>query len=367
MVQIQGGENMKLTKLAIAAATALAVATPAAAEMVFPLLSYRTGPYAPNGIPFADGVTDYFTLLNERDGGIGGVKINMIECETAYNTDKGVECYESTKGQGALYYQPLSTGITYQLIPKVDQEGGSLQGKKIALVYHNSAYGKEPIRTLEELAKKHGYSLMLLPVDHPGQEQKATWLQIRKEKPDYTLMWGWGVMNQVAVKEAAAIRYPMDHFIGVWWSASENDTVPAGDGAHGYKAVTFHGVGRDYPVYDDLQKHVYDAGKSAGAGDQHGFVLYNRGMVSAMWAAEAARTAQKIHGVKEITPAMMRDGFEALEVDQKRLAELGLGGFTVAVNVSCASHGGPGLGAIQQWDAKSQSWSIITPYVEADR
>jgi branched-chain amino acid transport system substrate-binding protein len=380
--------------------------------MVFPLLSYRTGPYAPNGIPFADGVADYFTLLNERDGGIGGVKIKMIECETAYNTDKGVECYESTKAEGALYYQPLSTGITYQLIPKataddipvhsmgygrtsaangrvfshifnfpgtywdaasiiikhaLDQEGGSLQGKKIALVYHNSAYGKEPIRTLEELAKKHGYTLMLLPVDHPGQEQKATWLQVRSEKPDYVLHWGWGVMNQVAIKEAAAIRYPMDHFIGVWWSASENDTLPAGAGAHGYKAVAFHGAGKGFPVFDDLKKYVYDAGKSAGAGDQHGYVLYNRGMVSAMWAAEAARTAQKIHGVKDITPAMMRDGFEALDIDEARLAELGFGGFTVPVKNSCASHGGPGLGAIQQWDANSQTWSLITPYVEADR
>jgi branched-chain amino acid transport system substrate-binding protein len=404
---------MKLTRLAIAAATALAVAAPAVAnELVMPLLSYRTGPYAPNGIPFADGVTDYFTLLNERDGGIGGVPIRVTECETAYNTDKGVECYESTKAEGALYYQPLSTGITYQLIPKVtadgiplhsmgygrtsaangkvfknifnfpgtywdaasiiikyinNEEGGSLKGKKIALVYHNSAYGKEPIRTLEKLSEKHGFKLILLPVDHPGQEQKATWLQVRKEKPDYVLLWGWGVMNQVSIKEAAAIRFPMDKFIGVWWSASENDTVPAGDAADGYKAIAFHGVGADWPIYDDLKKYVYDKGLAAGAGDQKGFVLYNRGMLSAMWAAEAARTAQKLNGVAEITPPMMRDGFEALDVDQKRLRELGLGGFTVAVKNTCASHGGPGLGAIQQWDAKSQSWSIITPYMEADR
>ena len=403
---------MKLSKLAIAVATAVAVATPASADLVMPLLSYRTGPYAPNGIPFADGVTDYFNMLNERDGGIGGVPIRVLECETAYNTDKGVECYESTKGEGALYYQPLSTGITYQLIPKatadgipvhsmgygrtsaangkifshifnfpgtywdaasimvkyvLQEAGGSLEGKKIALVYHNSAYGKEPIRTLEELAKKHGYELLLLPVDHPGQEQKATWLQVRKEQPDYVFMWGWGVMNQVAIKEAAAVRYPMENFIGVWWSASENDTIPAGAGADCYKAITFHGVGSDWPVYDDLKKYIYDAGKSAGAGDNHGFVLYNRGMVSAMWAAEAARTAQEIHGVADITPAMMRDGFEALDVDASRLEELGFAGFTVPVKNSCASHGGPGLGAIQQWDADTQTWSIISDYMEADR
>ncbi len=407
---------MRQAMMAVAAAAALSIAAAPplaeAAELVVPALSYRTGPYAPNGIPFADGYADYFTLLNERDGGIEGAKVKLVECETGYNTQRGVECYEATKGQGALVYQPLSTGITYQLIPKAtedgipihsmgygrtsaangkvfpgvfnfpgtywdaasiivkhiaDQEGGDLKGKKIALVYHNSAYGKEPIRTLEELSKKHGFELMLLPVDHPGQEQKATWLQIRRERPDYVTMWGWGVMNQVAIKEAASVRFPMDKFIGVWWSASENDVIPAGEEADGYKAVAFHGVGDDYPIYGDLKAHVYDKGQAAGDGSNPGTVLYNRGMVAAMWAAEAMRKAMEIHGTNELTPAMVRDGYEALDVDEARLEALGLPGFTVPVKVSCANHGGPGLGAIQQWDAKAKEWKLITDYIPADR
>ena len=394
------------------AAVLLLVSSYAAAELVFPSLSYRTGPYAPNGIPFADGYEDYFTLLNERDGGIGGEPIKVIECETGYNTEKGVECYESTKDQGSLVYQPLSTGITYQLIPKAtaddipihsmgygrtsaangkifshifnypgnywdaasiiiknisEQEGGDLNGKKIALVYHNSAYGKEPIRTLEELAKKHGYELVLLPVDHPGQEQKSQWLQIRRDRPDYVMMWGWGVMNQVAIQEAVNIRYPMDHFYGVWWSASENDVLPAGEGANGYKAVAFHGVGDGFPIFDDMKKYVLDAGKASGDGSNLGTVLYNRGMYAAMLAAEAAATAQEIHGTKALTPAQMRDGMEALKIDQARMTELGLENFGPEINVTCDSHGGPGLGAIQQWDANTKSWSLITEFIEADR
>src|SRR6185436_12884643 len=63
-------------------------------EQFFPVLSYRTGAYAPNGIPFANGYVDYLKLVNARDGGINGVKITYEECETAYATDKGVECYE---------------------------------------------------------------------------------------------------------------------------------------------------------------------------------------------------------------------------------------------------------------------------------
>ncbi|MDA7963701.1 ABC transporter substrate-binding protein [Ruegeria sp.] len=399
------------TKLATLALGALMAAGPALADLVIPDLSYRTGPYAAGGIPFSDGYNDYFTLLNERDGGIGGVPVRVIECETGYNTEKGVECYESTKGEGALVYQPLSTGITYQLIPKVtadgiplhtmgygrtsaangkvfsnvfnypanywngasgainyllDENGGDLSGKKIALVYHNSAYGKEPIRTLETLAEKHGYDLTLLPVDHPGQEQKSQWLQIRREKPDYVVMWGWGVMNQVAVQEAANIRFPMENFIGVWWSGAEFDVEPAGDKATGYKALTFTGLGDDYPVYDDLRKYVADAGKAAGAGDQLGSVQYNRGLYAAMLASEAIKTAQGIHGVADIDASMMRDGMEALEMTNAKMDALGMAGFGPEFSVSCENHGGPGLVGVVQWDASTGTWNKLQDFKPTD-
>ena len=90
-----------MKKSIITAMTAFLVssAVPAAAELVFPLLSYRTGAYAPNGIPIADGFSDYLTLINERDGGIGGEKIKMIECETAYNTEKAWNVMKRQRGK----------------------------------------------------------------------------------------------------------------------------------------------------------------------------------------------------------------------------------------------------------------------------
>ena len=100
---------MKLRNLASAAIAATLAAGVASAELVIPDLSYRTGPYAAGGTPVSDGYQDYFNLLNARDGGIGGEPIRVVECETGYNTEKGVECYESTKGEGALIYQPLFT------------------------------------------------------------------------------------------------------------------------------------------------------------------------------------------------------------------------------------------------------------------
>ena len=343
---------MRLGTLTIAAMIA---AAPAMAELVIPDLSYRTGPYAAGGIPFSDGYQDYFTLLNERDGGVGGEMFRVIECETGYNTEKGVECYESTKGEGALVYQPLSTGITYQLIPKAQADGiplhtmgygrtsavngevfnnvfnypanywdaatvavnylleqndGSLEGKTIALVYHNSAYGKEPIRTLQALSEKHGFSLTELAVEPPGQEQKSQWLQIRREQPDYVIMWTWGVMTPTAIQEAVNVRYPMDQFIGNWWAGAEHDVVAAGDGADGYLSLNMNTLDPDLPVFEEIRSMVVDAGLGAGDGSNVGSVLYTRGMYAAMLAAEAVAKAQEIHGVSEINAAAdaRRDG-----------------------------------------------------------
>ncbi|MBO6562455.1 MAG: ABC transporter substrate-binding protein [Nisaea sp.] len=416
---------MKLTRLALALGVAGLFASTAdvpSAQAKYdaftvPSLVYRTGAYAPNGIPVANGFLDYFNMLNERDGGIEGIKVNVLECETAYNTKQAVECYENTKNEGqsgALAINPRSTGATYALIPKTtedkiplltlgygrtsaangkvfpyifnppgtywsqatvfikyiaQQEGGmeNLKGKKIALVYHNSAYGKEPIKTLETLAAKHGFELMLLPVDHPGQEQKATWLQVRRGKPDWLLMWGWGVMNQVAIKEAAAIRFPMDKFIGVWWSGSENDVAPSGPAAKGYLAGTMHAPGSNFGALEEIRKHLYAKGKGAGEESRIGEVLYNRGLLEAVLTAEAIRNAIKIHGTTDIRGEHVRDGFEAIKLDDAAFKRLDLEGFMPPIEITCENHEGNGKIAVQQWDPDTGKWTVVSDWIEPMR
>lgn len=400
-----------------AAIVGIAASVPAAqaGELKIPALEYRTGAYASNGIPFWNGFEDYLTLLNERDGGINGVKIKIAPCETSYDTKQGVECYERTK-EGALLFNPVSTGISYQLIPKApvdkiplltsaygrtsvangrvfpwvfnfpvnywsaasimikyvgEKEGGmdKLKGKKIALVYLNNPYGKEPIPTLEALAKKHGFQFTSYPVDAPGNEQKATWLQIRRDRPDWLFLWGYGVMNQVSIKEATAIRYPMDHFIGNWWSSTESDVKPAGPEANGYLGSAFHAAGANFPVHKDILKYVYDAGKAVDPSfkDRVGEVLYNRGLVTAMYSAEAIGKAMEIHKTKDVTGEMVRDGLEATDITADRLKKLGFEGLVEPVKITCANHEGPARGAIQQWDAKAGKWGLITGYYSSDQ
>lgn len=406
--------TLALAAVALGAMSAGDIAVAQQNEQFLPSLVYRTGPYAPNGIPFANGVADYWTLLNERDGGINGVKIVGEECETGYATDKGVECYERLKGKGptgAGYFSPLSTGITFALTEKVPGDkiplltmgygrsesrngmvfgwnfpvvgsywtaadvavqhiakelGGidKLKGKKISLVYHDSPYGKEPIAALEARAAKNGFTFKAIPVTHPGVEQKSQWLSIRQDRPDYVLLWGWGVMNSTAVKEAAAVGYPREKVIGVWWSGAEPDVTPAGDQSKGYKALMLqHGAGK-FKVHADLEKFVVSKGKSV-AKDDFAQVLYNRGLLNSMIGTEAIRTAMKKFGNKPMTGEQVRWGFEHLNLTAARIKELGFEGMVSPIQLSCEDHQGADVARVQQWDGKE--WKVISDWYKADR
>jgi len=407
------------TLKALAGAVGLAAALSAgsvlaqAKEQFFPVLSYRTGAYAPNGTPWANGYVDYLKLVNAK-GGINGVTITFEECETGYATDRGVECYERLKGKGptgATVVHTLSTGITYavtdktaadkipiitmgygrsesvegqalpynfplmgtywtaadilvQHVGKVNGGLDKLKGKKIALVYHDSPYGKEPIALLQERAKIHGYDLLLLPVTHPGVEQKATWLQIRQQRPDYVFLWGWGVMTSTAIKEAVATGYSRDKMYGVWWAAAEPDVVAMGADAKGYNGLALqHGAGRA-KMHEEILKLVHDKGQGTGPKEEVGSVLYTRGMISAMLGVEGVRRAQEVYGKRPLKGEEVRWGLENLAIDAKRIEELGLTGVMRPLSTSCRDHEGARAARIHTWDGSK--WAFSSDWYEAD-
>jgi branched-chain amino acid transport system substrate-binding protein len=242
-----------------------------------------------------------------------------------------------------------------------------LKGKKIALVYHDSAYGKEPIPVLTDMAKQYGYEFTPIAVPHPGNEQQSQWLQVRQIKPDYVILWGWGVMNPTALKAAAKVGYPRDKIIGVWWSGAEEDVIPAGDAAKGYVAAGFNLPGTSFPVMQDVLKHVYKKGK----GDLEdmarvGSIYHTRGIVAGIITTEAIRNAQAKFGKgKPITGEQMRWGIENLNIDEKRLKELGATGLMQPLKVSCMDHEGGGAVKFLRWDGKR--WNVITDWMQPDR
>jgi len=401
---------VKSAAAALAFGAALPIAAARAEDSIYvPLFTYRTGPFAGSGTPIADGMHDYLTMLNERDGGIGGVKLAVDECETGYDTKKGLECYDAVKPKHPVMVNPWSTGITLSLIPKASVDkipilsmayglsasakgevfpwvfnppatywdglseilkylgGGSmdaLKGKTIGYLYFDAGYGREPIPLFQTLSKGIGFNLKLYPVAPANmQNQSSNWLDIRRDKPDFLVMYGWGAMNPTAIKEAVKNEFPMDKFISIWWPNDE-DAASAGPGAKGFKMLNWHGTGADYPALADIKKHVIGAGKSQTPNDEIGQVLYNRGVYNSALIAEAIGEAQKITGKKAVTGEDVRRGLENLNLDEARFKALGLAGFAGPLKTTCADHNSHGATFVQQWDGSK--WVKISDLIPPD-
>lgn len=408
--------------MGLAATLSRGVTSPAdageAAKQYFPLATFRVGAYASSGIPSWAGTIDYLRYVNEVEGGINGVKLFWDECETEWAVEKGVECYERVKGgrDGSPvplflpHGDPVSKALTEKSvadrIPLVttaygrteaidgrvfpysftvlfsfwseassainyiaEQVGGKdhLRGLKIATVYHDSPYGKETQTPLDLLAKTYGFENIQIAVPHPGNDQSAQWARIRHIKPDWVFLRSWGVMTPVAIKTAAKTGFPVDHIIGGIWAGSEEDVRPAGSVGKGYLAITPFPAGQDFEILKKIKAAIVDKGLSDLKDPKSfGSVYYNSGLIEAIIAVEAIRTAQARFGNRPIDGAEGQWGLEHLVLDEARLKALGAEGLVQPLRLSVKDHEGGGAGKVLQWDGVK--WSVVSHgWVKSDR
>ena len=386
-------------------------------EQFMPLATYRVGAYASSGIPVWAGIIDYLRYINDVEGGINGVKLVWQECETEWTAEKGIECYEHFKGglKGApvAIYQPNGAPAAYALADKAvadriplvtlgygrteatdgrvfpynfpvmltfyseasavinfiaQREGGldQLKGKKIATVYHDSAYGRETQEPLALLAKTYGFENIQIPVADPGNEQSAQWRQVRQIKPDWIFLRTWGVSTPVAIKTAARFGFPVDHLIGDIWASSNEDVLPTGEAGKGYLALTPYPSGTHFDIHQRLKKSILETGKSDLKDlSSFGSVYYNSGLVQAALMVEAIRAGQQHFGPRPLTGDEGRWGLEHLNIDEARLKAIGFYGLMQPLKLSCADHEGGGAVRVQQWTG--QTWQLVTDWIQANR
>ena len=402
---------------AFAAMPAMAQESDPSKEQFIPVLTYKTGPFAAGGSGVAGGMEDYLALLNNRDGGINGIKMTWEECDFGYNTERGVECYERLKGKGlkgAPMFMPMSTGVTYALLERAvadkvtllflgygrtdatqgrvfpwgfpaitnywnqsttklvyiaNQEGGmdKLKGMKIVNLHLKHPYGIETIPVWDKMAEVYGFEVTHIPVPWPGIDQKSLWLQIRKIQPDYVINRNWGISCTVPLREAARIGFPADHIIGVWWCGAEEDAIPAGASAKGYISAAFHGTGTDFPVVQDIFEHVYGVMQGNIASSRVGSVYYLRGVAAAIVVTEAIRKAQEKQiaqgqGVGPVSGEEFRWAMENLNLTPERIAELGATEVVPPFKITCQDHEGSGAAFFQQWDGSK--WVKVSDWIQ---
>lgn len=398
----------------------MSLALPARAQQFIPVPTARVGPLANLGLGLAAGWLDYMQLLNDRDGGIQGVKLVWEECEFEYKPDRAIECYERFKskaaGMGGLPFVNLfNTPASYALADRVVQdkvpmlnigvgradaadgrvfpwvfplissyysgnnalvqfiaqrEGGidRLKGKKIAFVYHDTAFGKEELPIMELQARRYGFEVLKVPVAPPGTEQQSQWLLIRQQQPDWVMLKTLGVMSVAALKMAGRVGFPIDRIVGGWWSGTTDDVVAAGDAAKGYIGASLFGDGQNFPVIQEIIRRYYVGGKKGNAPDLKmvGTSNYNMGIGQAIMMTEAIRTAMTLYGSgKPVNGEQVRNALEQLNIDEKRVRDIGAWGLVPTVKTSCADHEGSGAVRMHQWDGSK--WTALAEWTVSDR
>ncbi len=344
-----------------------------------PLLTYRTGPFAGSGIPIANGMHDYLDMLNERDGGIGGVKIVDRGMRDRLRHQEGRRVLRVDQGQEPGRHQSVfdrhhaaadpegrgrqDPGPVHGLRPfgfgrrqdlPVDlQPAGHLLGRRLGVHQATSARRKagstssrarrsassistrptarSRSRCSSSWRKEYGFELKLYPVPAQDmQNQSSLWLNVRRDQPDWIYLQGWGAMNPTAVKEAAKVGFPMNRLVGVWWAGGDDDARPAGAEAKGYNSLDFHAVGTNFPGdpgHPEARRRQGNEQDPEGQGRREP-LQPRRLQLDADRRGDPQRAED--HRQEGVTGEDVRRGLETLNITDARLKETRLGRLCVA-------------------------------------
>lgn len=399
---------MKLTRRQIVLATAVTLGTAYVPSVIaqekvikFGMAQDFTKVYTFVTAEYSQGQRDYFTLVNDR-GGVNGWKIQAEIVDTGNETQRGIEAYERFKREGVLLVDPLSTPVSRAIVPRAlndkinlitmfsgrsDAADGSafpyvipmsasywsqasvlieyiarqekdLKGKKIAIVYIDTPFGKEPLPLLREIAKRRGFELLPFPYAPPGNEQAAVWTQVRRANPNWTLIWGGGVGQTVSLKEAIRNGISPERIASVVWLSESDMKVVGNEAAKGTLKYEGAASGRDPKIIQDILKDVVAKGKGAGPQDLVGTSYYNIGVLSAALMVEGVRKGLEVSKGAALTPQTLNEGLRSIT---KFTAE----GLAPPITVTKTDHQGGGMGRVAQWDGRR--WVAKSDWLSADQ
>ncbi len=349
---------------------------------------------------YSQGQRDYISLLNGR-GGIKGTPVEIEVVDTGNEPQRGIEAYERFKNDGAVLVDFLSTPVSRAVVPRALADGmnvitafhgrsdaadgtvfptifpmtpsywsqatdivkyiadkeGSLKGKKVVLVHIDSPFGKEPIPVFQKLAEQQGFTFVDVGYPSPGNEQSAQWTQVRREKPDWVVLWGAGGGQPNSVREALRNGISPDRIVSVIWLSDTDMGIVGADQAKGISRFEGVASGKDVPIIKAIQAEVIAKGKGAGDASKAGTGYYNIGVATMALFAEGARLALDKEGAP-LTPAKLKKGLESIK-------NFTADGLLPPVTITPTDHQGGGRGRIATWDGKA--WRPDTGWFAASQ
>ena len=238
-----------------------------------------TGVFAFAGVGINAGIQDYVKIVNDA-GGIAGRKVRYVPEDTGYKVDVSVATFKKLTSQNKinLYYGD-STGFAKTINPELDRNGQILMagasfaselndpqkfpnqflvgpdytemfgillkhiakekpGAKVAFVYSDSEFGRDPIERSEATAKALGLSVPIKIMTPAGSVDVSTEvIKLRRAAPDYTIFHGYILAPIPEFINQGKQQGMKSKWMGTFWTMDSSTVMQMGEAGDGFMGV----------------------------------------------------------------------------------------------------------------------------------
>jgi branched-chain amino acid transport system substrate-binding protein len=284
-----------------------------------------TGVFAFAGIGIDQGIKDYLTILNEG-GGIKGRKVRYVPEDTGYKVDQSMAAFKKITSQnkvnlyyadstafvkavnpelernqnilmtGASFAKEISDaqkyGLQFMVGPNYSEMVGILlqyiaktkPGAKIALVYSDTEFGRDPVEAARSDIKRLGLNLATEIVTPPSSvDVSGEIIKLRRADPDYTIFHGYvSAPIPEFINQAKALNLKTA-FMGTFWTMDNSTVMKMGPNADGFLGVM------PYRYYYDTEGKSPMLERIRKMRPEYQSTGYMQGFLSAMLLTEAAK------------------------------------------------------------------------------
>jgi branched-chain amino acid transport system substrate-binding protein len=305
-----------------------------------------SGVFAFAGIGIHAGIQDYVKIVNDA-GGIKGRKLRYVPEDTAYKVDASVAAFKKITSQNKvnLYYGD-STGFAKTINPELERMGSIMMagasfaseindpqkypyqflvgpdytemfgillnyiakeqpGAKVAFVYSDTEFGRDPIEKSRELAKKLGLTVSGEIMTPPGSVDVSTEvIKLRRAAPDYTIFHGYILAPIPEFITQGKQQGMQSKWMGTFWTMDSSTVMKMGEVGEGFMGVM------PYRYYYDTEKAPM-LEKIRAMRPEYQSTAYIQGFLAAMLFLESAK--RTLDANKPLTGANLKAALNSIK------------------------------------------------------
>src|SRR5690554_4390918 len=306
-----------------------------------------SGVFAFAGIGIHAGIQDYVKIVNDA-GGIEGHMLRYVPEDSGYKVDVSVAAFKKiTSGNDVNFYYGDSTGFSKTINPELNRINSILMsgasfatelndpekfpfqfipgpdytemfgimlryiaeespGAKVAFIYSDTEFGRDPIDESRKVAEDLGLSVPLEIMTPPGSVDVSTEIaKLRRARPDYAIFHGY-ILGPIPEFIGQARTMGMDtQFMGTFWTMDNSTVMQMKDVADGFMGVM------PYRYYYDESAPAPMLEKIREMRPEYQNIPYIQGFLSAMIYAETARRV--LQEGKEMTAENLKAALNSME------------------------------------------------------